>query len=72
MLVQEPHFAVLQLVAVAMVVHIERGDLEAAAELAQTGEAVRGRRGRLYLDKFLIARAGCGSPRATCGRASVT
>ena len=40
LLVEKPHFIVLQLVAVAITVHIERGELDAAAELAQTGEAL--------------------------------
>jgi DNA-binding CsgD family transcriptional regulator len=41
---------------VAIVVHIERGDLAAAAELAQTGEALGLAEDRIYLDQFLIAR----------------
>ena len=57
LLVENQHFAFLQLLAVAMVVHIERGDLEAAAELAQAGEAVGVAEDRLYLDQFLVARA---------------
>jgi DNA-binding CsgD family transcriptional regulator len=56
LLVQNQHFALLQLLAVAMVAHIERGDLEAAAELAQTGEALGVAEDRLYLDQFLVAR----------------
>jgi DNA-binding CsgD family transcriptional regulator len=56
LLVENQHFALLQLLAVAMVVHIERGDLEAAAELAQAGEAVGVAEDRLYLDQFLVAR----------------
>ena len=56
LLVEKQHFAFLQLLAVAMVVHIERGDLEAAAELAQAGEAVGIAEDRLYLDQFLVAR----------------
>ena len=38
LLVEEPHFAVLQLVATAIVVQVERGALGTAAELAHTGE----------------------------------
>src|SRR5262249_48909257 len=38
LLVEEPHFVVLWLVATAIVVQIERGALEAAAELAQSSE----------------------------------
>ena len=56
LLVEEPHFALLQLLAVAIVVHIERGALAAAAELAQTGEALGIAEDRLYLDQYLIAR----------------
>jgi DNA-binding CsgD family transcriptional regulator len=56
MLVEQQHFVFLQLVAVAIVVHVERGDLEAAAELAQTGEAVGTAEDRLYLDQYLVAR----------------
>jgi DNA-binding CsgD family transcriptional regulator len=57
LLVEKQHFALLQLLAVAMVVHIERGDLEAAAELVQTGEWLGLAEDRLYLDQFLVARA---------------
>ncbi len=56
LLVENQHFALLQLLAVAMTVQIERGDLEAAAELAETGEAVGIAEDRLYLDQFLVAR----------------
>ena len=56
LLVDEPHFALLQLLAVAMMVHIERGALEVAAELAQRGEALGVAEDRLYMDRFLIAR----------------
>jgi len=55
-LVEKQHFSLLQLLAVAMVAHIERGDLEAAAELAGTGEAIGIAEDRLYLDQFLVAR----------------
>jgi DNA-binding CsgD family transcriptional regulator len=56
LLVEKQHFVLLQLLAVAMVVHIERGDLAAAAELAQQGEALGIAEDRLYLDQFLVAR----------------
>jgi len=56
LLVEEQHFVVLQLLAVAIVVHTERGALESAAELAQTGEALGIAEDRLYVDQFLIAR----------------
>jgi DNA-binding CsgD family transcriptional regulator len=55
-LLEEPHFAVRQLVAVAIVVHIERGTLDAAADLAQTGEALGIGEDRVYVAEFLIAR----------------
>ena len=55
-LVKEQHFSLMQLLAVAMAVHIERGDLAAAAELAGRGEAIGVAEDRLYLDQFLIAR----------------
>jgi DNA-binding CsgD family transcriptional regulator len=56
LLVEKQHFVLLQLLAVAMVVHLERGDLAAAAELAQQGEAVGIAEDRLYVAEFLIAR----------------
>ena len=56
MLVEQQHFVFLQLLAVALVVHVERGELEAAAELAQAGEAVGIAEDRLYLDQYLVAR----------------
>ena len=56
LLVEKQHFVLLQLLAVAIVVHIERGALAAAAELAETGEAVGIAEDRLYVDQFLIAR----------------
>jgi tetratricopeptide (TPR) repeat protein len=40
LLVHEPHFAVLQLTAVGIVVQIERGALAEASELARIGEAL--------------------------------
>jgi len=56
LLVDRQHFALLQLLAVAMVVHVERGDLDAAAELARTGETLGIAEDRLYVDQFLVAR----------------
>ncbi len=55
-LVQAPHFFVLQLVAVAIVVQIERGDLTAAAELAPIGEALGITEDRTFAAEFLVAR----------------
>jgi len=57
LLIDRQHFALLQLLAVVMAVHIERGDLEAAAELSQTGDAMGLAEDRLYLDQFLVARS---------------
>ena len=55
-LVKEQHFAFVQLLAVAIVVHIERGELDAASELVLTGDAAGIGEDRLYLDQYLIAR----------------
>jgi len=55
-LVEKPHVVFLQLVAIAMVVHIERGELEAAADLARAGESVGIAENRLYLEEFLTGR----------------
>ena len=55
-LVKEQHFAFVQLLAVAIVVHIERGELNAASELVATGDAAGIGEDRLYLDQYLIAR----------------
>jgi tetratricopeptide (TPR) repeat protein len=56
LLVEEPHFAVLQLLAVAIVVHVERGAIADALELARTGEALGIAEDRSYVPEFLIAR----------------
>ncbi len=56
LLVEEQHFILLQLLAVAIVVHVERGALETAAELAETGEALGISEDRLYVDRYLVAR----------------
>ena len=55
-LIQEPHFALPQLVAAAIVVHIEDGDLAAAEMLTQIGERFGGDEDRLYVDSYLTAR----------------
>ena len=56
MLVEPPHFVMLQLLAVAIVVHVERGELDAAAELTQTGESLGIAEDRTYVVDFLVAR----------------
>ncbi len=56
LLIREPHFAVLQLLGAAIVVHIERGALDDALELARSGEAVGVTEDRAYIGDFLIAR----------------
>ncbi len=66
-LIEEPHFALLQLLSVAISVHIERGDLDAAGELVQTGDVLGIAEDRLYLDQYLIAR---GRLRIAQGQAS--
>jgi DNA-binding CsgD family transcriptional regulator len=55
-LVQPPHFAVRQLVAVAILVQIERGALAEAAELARTGDALGPPEDHTFGSEFLIAR----------------
>jgi DNA-binding CsgD family transcriptional regulator len=55
LLVEKSHFITLLLVAVTITVHIERGALDAAADLAQTGEAL-GIANRAHVSDFLIAR----------------
>jgi DNA-binding CsgD family transcriptional regulator len=47
---------VLHLLAVAISVHVERGALEAAAELARRGEALGIAEDRTYVAEYLIAR----------------
>jgi DNA-binding CsgD family transcriptional regulator len=56
LLVTEPHFAVLQLLAVAIVVHIERGALDAAQELACRGDAIGIHEDHSHAGDFLLAR----------------
>ncbi len=57
LLVAPPHFVVPQLVAVAIVVHVERGALAAADELARMGDALGFIEDRTYGGEFLVARA---------------
>ncbi len=56
-LIQAPHFVVPQLAAVAITVHVERGDLGAASELAETGETAGQLGDRTYGTDFLVARS---------------
>ena len=56
LLVEDPHFITQLLVAVAITVHIERGELDAAAGLARTGEAMGTVEDRSYVLEFLTAR----------------
>jgi DNA-binding CsgD family transcriptional regulator len=56
LLVEHPHFVVPQLLAVAITVGIERGDLDAAAAHAAVGEADGLTNDRGYGAEFLIAR----------------
>jgi DNA-binding CsgD family transcriptional regulator len=56
LLVEHPHFVVPQLLAVAMTVEIERGELAAAAARAATGEAGALTSDRGFGAEFLIAR----------------
>ena len=55
-LIGEPHFALPQLLAAAVIVHVEDGDLETAETLAQIGGRFGSDEGRLYVDHFLTAR----------------
>jgi DNA-binding CsgD family transcriptional regulator len=55
-LVQEPHFVVPLLLAVTIVVQIERGSLEAAAEAAENGEGRGLAEDRAFLPEYLVAR----------------
>jgi DNA-binding CsgD family transcriptional regulator len=56
LLIETPHFITLLLVAVALTVHVERGELDAAADLAKTGEALGIAKHRAYAADFLVAR----------------
>jgi DNA-binding CsgD family transcriptional regulator len=55
-LVGARHFVVVQLAAVAMMVHIERGDLDAAARVAERGGVFGDVEDRMFLEEYLIAR----------------
>lgn len=55
LLLEKSHFTALLLVTVAITVHIERGELDAAARRAQTGEAF-GIANRAHVNDFLTAR----------------
>jgi DNA-binding CsgD family transcriptional regulator len=56
LLIEAPHFEVLQLVAVAIAVHLERGELDAAAEAADSGEALGLTDDRTFAPDYLMAR----------------
>jgi len=56
LLVEESHFAMLQLIAVAIVVHVERGELESASGLARRGESIGIAEDHTYVAEFLTAR----------------
>ena len=56
LLVEEPHFAVLQLLSVAIMVAVERGALADADELAERGAALGVGDDHTYASDFLIAR----------------
>ena len=56
LLVEDPHFAMLQLLAVAITVHVERGALEVAAGLAGRVESAGTTENRTYGAEFLVAR----------------
>jgi DNA-binding CsgD family transcriptional regulator len=66
LLIDDRHFAALQLIAVAMTVQIERGALETAEELSRRGEALGVAEDRTYVDAYLTAR---GRLRIAQGRA---
>jgi DNA-binding CsgD family transcriptional regulator len=56
LLVDASHFIAPQLVAVAMTVHIERGELDVAADLARAGEAMGTSKDLTSMAEFLTAR----------------
>jgi DNA-binding CsgD family transcriptional regulator len=56
LLVEESHFVTPQLVAIAMVVHLERGELDIAADLARRVTAVQIAENHTYTADFLTAR----------------
>jgi DNA-binding CsgD family transcriptional regulator len=55
-LVSERHFVVVQLAAVAIVVHIERGDLQAAAAAEERGAVFGFTEDRIFLDDYVTSR----------------
>src|SRR5262249_26562163 len=65
LLVDDRHLAVHQLLAVAIDVHIERGELEEGVELAARGEALGIAEEAAYVGEFLTAR---GRLRIACGQ----
>ena len=56
LLVAEPHFTVLELLAVAITVHVERGELDEAAGLASRVEPAVVAEDHTYVPGFLVAR----------------
>ena len=54
--VDERHFAALQLLAVAIVADVERGALDAAAELVRQGDALGIAEDRMFIGEYLTAR----------------
>jgi DNA-binding CsgD family transcriptional regulator len=56
LLVHEPHFAVIQLLAVAINTHIERGAFDDALEVTRRGEALDVTEEGTYVPEFLNAR----------------
>ncbi len=54
--IDERHFAALQLVAVAIVADVERGALDAAAELVEQGDALGIAEDRMFIGEYLTAR----------------
>ena len=55
--VEEPHFATVQLITVAMEVDIERGALDTADELRERGDKLGVAEDRAFVGDYLIARA---------------
>ena len=54
--IDERHFAALQLLAVAIVADVERGALDAAAGLVQQGDALGIAEDRMFIGEYLTAR----------------
>ena len=57
LLVDERHFVVFRLLAVAVTVHLERGELAEASELVQRGETLGIAEPRTHLDEYVVARS---------------